>query len=96
MPWHSRPTVLLPDTPVEGARDVACGILADLNALKLEHKASRVRPWVTVSIGVSCILLQDDTRQDELVGRADRALYRAKTGGRDRLEVITSEEIAIG
>jgi diguanylate cyclase (GGDEF)-like protein len=81
--------VLLPDTPIAGAQKVAGAILGDIRALRLEHKESATGPWVTVSIGVSSILLAEDARPEELVAWADRALYQAKTKGRDRMEVIT-------
>lgn len=86
--------VLLPDTPIEGAQKVASAILADLRALRLEHRGSAAQPWVTVSIGVSSILMEEDAPQEELVARADCALYLAKTRGRDRVEVITSDKAA--
>ena len=40
---------------------------------------------MTVSIGVSSILMAEDAPQDELVACADRALYLAKTRGRSIL-----------
>jgi diguanylate cyclase (GGDEF)-like protein len=86
--------VLLPDTPIEGAREVASAIIADLRALQLEHRGSPAHPWVTVSIGVSTVLMEEDAPQNELVVRADRALYLAKTRGRDRAEELTNSEAA--
>jgi diguanylate cyclase (GGDEF)-like protein len=50
----------------------------------VEHEG-RVIP-VTASIGVSDLRPDDDGMQD-LLARADAALYRAKQGGRDRVEV---------
>ena len=41
---------------------------------------------LTVSVGVAFVL-PDDARADDLIQRADRALYRAKRHGRDRVEV---------
>ena len=86
--------VLLPDTPIAGAREVACAIIADLRALQLEHRGSPAHPWVTVSIGVSTVLIEEDAPRDELLARADRALYLAKTRGRDRTEEITGSKAA--
>ncbi len=39
---------------------------------------------VTVSIGISCLLAEDDT-PDAIFERADRALYQAKQAGRNRV-----------
>jgi PleD family two-component response regulator len=47
-----------------------------------------------MSIGVSTVLMQEDAPQNELVARADRALYLAKTRGRDRAEELTNSEAA--
>lgn len=88
--------LLLPDTPIEGAREVAAAIIADLHALKIEHSGSPAHPWVTMSIGVSTVLMEEEAAQEELVARADRALYLAKTRGRDRAEGITNSEAAPG
>jgi PleD family two-component response regulator len=40
---------------------------------------------VTASVGVA--VRRPGERFDDLVARADEALYRAKVGGRDRLDV---------
>ncbi|MBW8367914.1 MAG: diguanylate cyclase [Arenimonas sp.] len=42
---------------------------------------------VTVSIGVAVLAAGDGDAGPELVARADRALYRAKQGGRNRVEL---------
>lgn len=44
---------------------------------------------LTVSVGVA-FLLPSDERADDLIQRADRALYRAKRSGRDRVEIDAS------
>jgi len=40
---------------------------------------------VTISLGVTAITDQDET-MDQMVKRADDALYKAKENGRDRVE----------
>ncbi|MGQ0799809.1 MAG: diguanylate cyclase domain-containing protein [Pseudomarimonas sp.] len=70
--------VLLPGIDVERARRVAERICNDFRAHTWAH-----RP-VTVSIGATDAHPNDSEQQ--LVGRADAALYAAKQGGRDRVE----------
>lgn len=40
---------------------------------------------IRISIGAACRLARDNEDPEQLLGEADRALYRAKHGGRDRL-----------
>jgi diguanylate cyclase (GGDEF)-like protein len=54
----------------------------DLRALGVPHVAGA--PAVTVSVGVA-VARGDDEAIGALIERADRALYRAKRGGRDRV-----------
>jgi diguanylate cyclase (GGDEF)-like protein len=46
-----------------------------------------VAPFLTVSIGVSTRNPGDPFSDEELVARADQALYRAKSTGRNRISV---------
>jgi diguanylate cyclase (GGDEF)-like protein len=82
--------VLLPETRAEGTISLAETVLASIRDLRIEHTGSTVGPWVTLSMGIASICSQDHEAQDELFLRADRALYLAKTRGRDRVEVSPS------
>lgn len=75
--------VLLPNTTLEGGRALAQRIIESVRTSSVEVDGQRV-PY-TVSIGVGC--LSSETSFAALLGLADTALYRAKNGGRDRLEV---------
>jgi len=44
---------------------------------------------VTISMGIASAIADEAGTPEQLIGRADRALYRAKTLGKDRAE--TSE-----
>ncbi|MBM0489796.1 diguanylate cyclase [Aeromonas jandaei] len=74
--------LLLPDTDLEGAQKVAWRLQEEMNRLRLEHQASDVASWVTVSQGVACIAPDENACQ--LLERADQALYRAKESGRNQ------------
>jgi len=78
--------VLLPDTPLVGAVEVARSILASVRGLAFSHPDSRVQR-VTLSAGVSVIISADypvtSIAVTELIESADKALYLAKARGRD-------------
>lgn len=73
--------VLLPDTDQEAARQLAEKLRATIAA----HDFPRVGK-LTVSFGVTS-LLAEESGDKGLFKRADQALYQAKAGGRNRVEV---------
>ena len=75
--------VLLPDTHLEGAR-AAAEVLCQ--GVAMQPVMTSVGPVaVTVSVGVAEVDLND--RAEDALARADAALYRAKSLGRNRVEV---------
>lgn len=74
--------VLLPATPMDGAVDVARRIRQLLAAKAVPHADSEVDAHLTLSVGIAAILPVDGSAH-ALVERADRALYAAKTQGRN-------------
>lgn len=84
---------VLPDTDALGAQRVAEGIRLAVDRLNLDHASSDFG-HVTVSIGVACRQPQAGESVDMLVEAADRALYRAKATGRNRV-IVASEDDAM-
>ena len=79
--------LLLPDTSLEGAQAVAELLRQQLQQKQIPHQASRVKPWVTVSLGITCLIPTGGVSPEMLVQQADEALYEAKKQGRDRAVV---------
>ncbi len=76
--------VVLPNTPLEGARHLAELIRERTMGLNIPHERSGVHSAVTVSLGVASIIPDDDSDPSLLVQMADQALYEAKNAGRNR------------
>lgn len=79
--------LLMPNTPLEGATEVARELLVAVDALNIAHRASSVEPYVTVSIGVASILPDVHLAPTQLLDAADAALYEAKEAGRHQVVV---------
>jgi diguanylate cyclase (GGDEF)-like protein/PAS domain S-box-containing protein len=83
--------VILPDTNAEEAYLFAGSLREKIENLKIEHKDSKAGKNVTVSLGVSTAVPKKDSTQDELISIADKALYKAKQGGRNRVARVCEE-----
>lgn len=75
--------VLLADCDAGEAHAVACRVLDAVRALSIEHDASNTAAHITISIGLASARPADTQSPDDLLRRADAALYRAKAQGRD-------------
>jgi len=76
----------------EGAEKVAVRMQQAVRKLRIENLTDTSR-FVTVSIGVSTYKFPEGRSLEELVEAADRALYRAKQRGRDRVEFLPMLEV---
>lgn len=75
--------VLLPGVDAQCAHRSAMRLQQRLAERELPHSASAVSPYVTLSIGVAAFDPETVDQFDQLLCRADEALYRAKTQGRN-------------
>ena len=82
---------LLPETPREGARVVAEKVRQAIALRPIEAEGVEGGLHITVSVGVASYP-EDGTDADALIRAADRAMYRAKEAGRDRVELAVSGE----
>jgi len=76
---------ILPNTHAAGAMEVAELIRAQVRGLQIPHAQSQVSRYVTVSLGVSTTIPTKKLSPELLVAAADKALYQAKSQGRDRV-----------
>ena len=85
--------VVLTDTPLEPARDVAERLRRAVRSTPIVTKAGSLD--VTVSFGLAqCDLIIDHTAWDVLQ-QAEKALHEAKRLGRDRVYAVRAEEVAV-
>jgi diguanylate cyclase (GGDEF)-like protein/PAS domain S-box-containing protein len=77
--------ILLSQTDRAGAEQVAEALRWALQNLAIPHDTSQVSQFVTMSMGVATMLPLQHQLPEELIKRADQALYLAKEQGRDRI-----------
>jgi diguanylate cyclase (GGDEF)-like protein len=81
--------VVLPCTSLSGASYVAAQMRKAINRLAIPHSES---PFghVSASFGIASAVAMPETDPQDIVGAADRALYKAKNSGRNRVFQTTS------
>jgi len=77
--------VLLPETNLDEALTTAKHLLNCVAEMEVTDSDGKILPPLTVSIGVACCNENEDATS--LLLRADKALYRAKQNGRNRVEL---------
>jgi diguanylate cyclase (GGDEF)-like protein/PAS domain S-box-containing protein len=78
--------LLFAETPAENAARLAEMIRVAVETLQIPNPGSTTSPWLTVSVGVATIVPTQLDAIDNLFVCADRAMYAAKAGGRNRVE----------
>ena len=79
--------ILLPETPLRGAQEVAESIRRSIEKGRVFNpKTGEEVQRVTISLGVTELVHGEPIEQ--AIARADEALYRAKGGGRNRVECL--------
>lgn len=85
--------IVLSATDSAGAARVAEALRAAVEDLAIPHRCSPASGVVTVSLGVATAAPADSSSPAHLIAAADRALYRAKQEGRNRLVVASSSAL---
>ncbi len=85
--------LLLPNTGIAGARSVAEKIRTECE--KKLYKDGNNSTTVTVSIGISSVNHHHLSESKELMALADKALYRSKAEGRNRVTVYSKQPVTV-
>ena len=87
-------SVLLPQTRAVDAIRIAERIRSNIAALSIITPGATggERVQVTLSIGVAALDSGGRRELAELMAAADAALYRAKAGGRDQVQMISTSQ----
>jgi diguanylate cyclase (GGDEF)-like protein len=88
--------VVLPNTDLDGGREVAEAMHRTVKDMQLRHKGASGRDHLTISAGVAAVIPGRGDDSAELLEKADRALYRAKRAGRDRVKQDSGASGATG
>lgn len=83
--------IILPDTDINGAFSVARNLQENLKNCQIIHQSSEVSNYVTLSIGVACLVPSLEQTEEILIQQADQALYQSKRKGRDTINIFSSD-----
>ncbi|WP_202742192.1 GGDEF domain-containing protein [Acinetobacter calcoaceticus] len=84
--------LLFPMTNAQQALIQVERLMSAINKIAIEHPSSSVSESVTISVGVATTIPRLNDSISAFVARADHALYKAKTSGRNQYKIAVNEE----
>lgn len=84
--------LLFPMTNAQQALIQVERLMSAINKIAIEHPCSSVSGSVTISVGVATTIPRLNDSISAFVARADHALYKAKTNGRNQYKIAVNEE----
>ena len=75
---------MLPRTDEQGALKIANDIMSAIQALKVTEGDTMI-DRITISIGIASVTVNADNIRDDLIDMADKAMFKAKLEGRNRI-----------
>lgn len=75
--------VVLPDTNIKGAANIAESLRRSIDMMNIPHEYSKATDHVTISLGIASCKPKAGQAAEELIEMADKALYEAKEQGRN-------------
>ena len=76
--------LILPTAEIDKLHEISQRLIDEISRLAILHGDSPISPYVTASFGIAHGELHTYSDMENLIRRADKALYRAKTEGRNR------------
>ncbi len=75
--------LVLPATKLADAKRLAEALRSQAEALRIPHRTSAIKSWVTISAGVAAMIPHRESNPLSLINLADQALYKAKRDGKN-------------
>ncbi len=82
--------IIFSDSDPDSARILAESIIEDFHIRQIDNYRSSICNYITVSIGIHCYSGLFKTTADQIIKKADSALYTVKRKGRDDYYIDTS------
>jgi diguanylate cyclase (GGDEF)-like protein len=90
-------SIILPETTLEAAKEVAEKCRMAVQNLAIEHTGNANYGVVTISLGIACAVPEDGLHYGDLIEMADQALYESKEKGRNCVSLYrTSSQVTRG
>ena len=83
--------MILPNTSKEGAVQVGKSMRLAIEKAQIKHQASQVSKYLTISVGVSSCIPDQNSSIKDLIKKADEALYQSKQKGRNQVNMVAIE-----
>ena len=78
-------SIIFGNTSTDQAKVLVDKVLEAIRSLNFPNEKSPTHPTLTASIGLTAMLPDDSSNEQELIGRADELMYEAKRNGRNQI-----------